>query len=164
MANEKITAHDAVSILRGALVLAECAIKGREHTGFITKALVATEHIAAAQAQGEPSDALPKWIDDQKGKDPGIDDLIHYIERILGQQSGGSDTTRLDFVLERQAFIFTVPESKTGRPPMYQLMEQDEDEDFQVISGEGEAFRTKREAIDAAIAAIQAQAGEGAAT
>lgn len=70
------------------------------------------------------------------------------------------DTARLDFVLDRQAFIMTIPESKTGRPPMYQLMEQDEDEDFHVISGEGEAFRTKRAAIDAARAALATQQGD----
>lgn len=69
------------------------------------------------------------------------------------------DSERLEFVLGRQAFIMTIPESKTGRPEMYQLMEQDEDEDFHVISGEGEAFRTKREAIDAAIASTHTTTG-----
>ncbi len=43
----QISAHEAVRMLRLALVSAECAIKGREHTGFIAKALSATEHIAA---------------------------------------------------------------------------------------------------------------------
>jgi hypothetical protein len=45
-----LSAHDAVHMLRLALVQAECAIKGREHTGFITRALVATEHIGAERA------------------------------------------------------------------------------------------------------------------
>lgn len=46
----KIDAADAVTLLRGALVQAEYAIKGREHTGFITKALAATEHVAGINA------------------------------------------------------------------------------------------------------------------
>lgn len=64
MANNELTAHDAVSILRGALVQAECAIKGREHTGFITRALVATEHVAAP-AQGGLSDDVIRAMWDQ---------------------------------------------------------------------------------------------------
>lgn len=72
------------------------------------------------------------------------------------------DAARLDFVLERQAFILTIPAGQSiNAKECYQLMEQDEDEDFHAISGENIAYGSKRDAIDAAIAAIQAQAGEG---
>ena len=55
------------------------------------------------------------------------------------------DTERLDFVLANTAFICRID------PTMVQLMTQDEDEEYIALSGEGEAFRTEREAIDAAI-------------
>jgi len=63
-----MTQADAIHILRLALVQAECAIKGREHTGFITRALVATENVAApaAPAHAQPSTweaaALPRCV------------------------------------------------------------------------------------------------------
>lgn len=120
-----------------------------------------------APAQGGLSDALPELPDlpnftmaCEKGALFFSKDMLDYARAyglLCRGQQGGSDAARLDFVLDRQAFILTIPESKTGRPLMYQLMEQDEDEDYHVLSGEGEAFRTKREAIDAA---IQAQAGD----
>ncbi len=51
-----LSAKDAVHLLRLALVQAEYAIKGREHTGFINRALVATEHIFGQPAtQPAPS-------------------------------------------------------------------------------------------------------------
>lgn len=55
-----LTALDAVHILRLALVQAECAIKGREHTGFITKALTATERIAPAASASQSSTPVPR--------------------------------------------------------------------------------------------------------
>lgn len=67
-----------------------------------------------------------------------------------------ADTARLNFVLDNSAFICTVPASK-NHGAAYQLMTQDEDEDYHVISGEGVMYRTKREAIDVA---MQAQVGE----
>jgi hypothetical protein len=68
--------------------------------------------------------------------------ILALIVRI---ESLAADAERLDFVIDNSAFICTINES------MYQLMTQDEDEDYHVISGEGEAFRTKRAAIDAAM-------------
>lgn len=53
------------------------------------------------------------------------------------------DTTRLDFVLQNQAFIV---EYENG----LQLQNQDEDENFHVLSGV-EYFQSERAAIDAAI-------------
>lgn len=63
------------------------------------------------------------------------------------------DAARLDFVLDNSAFICTIDAG------MYQLMTQDEDEDYHVVSGDGEAFKTKRGAVDAAIAAHQGEKG-----
>ena len=64
------------------------------------------------------------------------------------------DSERLDFVLEKQAFISQIDAT------MCQLMTQDEDEDFIALSGEGEAFRTPREAIDAARALSDKKGGD----
>lgn len=51
--------------------------------------------------QGE----LPKWIDDQKGKDPLMDDMIHYIEQLRAapaiQQPQDTAAAR-DVLAERQ--------------------------------------------------------------
>ena len=45
-------------------------------------------HKAATEAAKATGTAeLPKWIDNQKGKDPLIDDLIHYIETLLKRGS-----------------------------------------------------------------------------
>jgi hypothetical protein len=32
-------------------------------------------------------DKLPRWIDNQKGNDPLMDDMIHYIEQLLARRS-----------------------------------------------------------------------------
>ncbi len=61
------------------------------------------------------------------------------------------DAARLDFVIDRQAFIMTLPKRESGLVAGYQLMVQDEDEDFHELSGDGVTYRTKREAIDAAM-------------
>lgn len=42
---ERVTMREGIHMLRLALVQAECAIKGREHTGFINKVLNATSHL-----------------------------------------------------------------------------------------------------------------------
>jgi hypothetical protein len=65
----------------------------------------------------------------------------------VAHSEDAKDAARLDFVLDNDAFICMIADG------MYQLMNQDEDEEFHVISGSGEAFKTKRAAIDAAIAA-----------
>jgi len=67
------------------------------------------------------------------------------------------DAARLDFVLDNCAFICTIDEG------MYQLMTQDDDEDYHVMSGEGEAFKSKRDAVDTAMEAQQGQKAPGAA-
>lgn len=79
--------------------------------------------------------------------------------------AGREDSARLDFVLDRQAFIFTIPAGQSiNMRECYQLMEQDEDEDYQAISGDGVAYGSKRDAIDAAmenLAGDTAATGEG---
>ena len=59
-----------------------------------------------------------------------------------------ADAERLDFVLANSAFIQTT--ASEGRPNTYQLLTQDEDENYIVLSGEGVWFPTHRAAIDAA--------------
>lgn len=58
-----------------------------------------------------------------------------------------ADARRLDFVLDRGSFI-----TKYGT--LYQLWEQDEDEAYHVLSGDGRWFGSPRAAIDAAMAAL----------
>lgn len=63
-AQGELTAADAIHMLRLALVNAECAIKGREHTGFITKALEATSRDwRATEGQAQASAATLEAID-----------------------------------------------------------------------------------------------------
>ncbi len=59
-----------------------------------------------------------------------------------------ADAERLDFVLDNCAFIQTT--ASEGRPDTYQLLTQDEDENYIALSGEGIWFPTHRAAIDAA--------------
>lgn len=59
-----------------------------------------------------------------------------------------ADVERLDFVLDRCAFI--VPAQLDHPCVRYQCMVQDEDENYHVLSGEHKSFSTKREAVDAA--------------
>lgn len=55
---QDITLQDGIHMLRLALVQAECAIKGREHTGFITKVLNATAPLTdPARASLPPASA-----------------------------------------------------------------------------------------------------------
>lgn len=72
-------------------------------------------------------------------------------------QADTKDATRLDYVLDCRAFICTLDEG------MHQLMKESDDGLFDVISGEGEAFRTRREAIDAAMEIDAAMSSEGGA-
>jgi hypothetical protein len=59
--SQELSAVDAITILRGALTQAEYAIKGREHTGFITKALNATDgdYRAGQSAPAQPRNFCP---------------------------------------------------------------------------------------------------------
>lgn len=61
------------------------------------------------------------------------------------------DAELLDFVLEQDAFLFR--NTTDAGAKVFQLWTQDEDENYHVISGEGQFFKTPRDAIRAAIAA-----------
>ncbi|MGY6240580.1 hypothetical protein ACW910_24360 (plasmid) [Burkholderia ambifaria] len=64
-----------------------------------------------------------------------------------------TDTERLDWLIEQQAWIqWTV---RDGSIRQCQVFDQDEDENYHILSGEDRYFNTPREAIDAA------RAGEG---
>ncbi|WCM21382.1 hypothetical protein NDK50_08020 [Paraburkholderia bryophila] len=58
------------------------------------------------------------------------------------------DSARLDFMLDNDAF--TVRCNRDGSILQYQLMTQDEDENYHVLHDEHRFYNTEREAIDAA--------------
>lgn len=63
------------------------------------------------------------------------------------------DTVRLDFMIDRGAFVHP---TKTDAGTMaYQVMQQDEDEDYHILSGEDRFFPTYRAAIDAALSSLE---------
>lgn len=66
----------------------------------------------------------------------------------IARATPADDSHRLDFVLKRQAFLLR-KKSDAGTFT-YQLLEQDENENFVVLSGNG-WFREPRDAIDAAM-------------
>lgn len=68
------------------------------------------------------------------------------------------DTARLDFMLANDAF--TVLCNRDGSIKKYQLMTQDEDENYHVLHNEQRFYNAERDAIDAAIAA-SAPKGDG---
>jgi len=129
-------------------------------TKLWAKAVDEIERLAAQEAK--PTDLQGKLRESCDPEDFGVPaqyaKCAHNYAAFLASQEakptevrGLTDAARLDFVLDRSLFICTIPASKSGAEG-YQLMEQDEDEDYQVVSGEGIAYRTKREAVDAAIA------------
>lgn len=58
------------------------------------------------------------------------------------------ESARLDFMLANDAF--TVRRNRDGSILQYQLMTQDEDENYHVLHDEHRFYNTEREAIDAA--------------
>lgn len=77
----------------------------------------------------------------------------------LIEKAKREERERLDFVMDNDAFLLR----KIGDSGAvtFQLCNQDEDEDFHVLSGEDEFFPTEREAIDAAIRARTTGIEEG---
>jgi len=74
---------------------------------------------------------------------PGVvAELIAEVRRLR------EESTRLDFMLENDAF--TVRCNRDGSILQYQLMTQDEDENYHVLHDEHRFFNTERDAIDAA--------------
>ena len=78
-------------------------------------------------------------------------DRLDELERQLAEAQ--KDQTRLDFVLENDAFLMREFTSKISFK--YQLATQDEDEEYIRLSGEGKSFDTPRQAIDAAIQKVK---------
>lgn len=93
---------------------------------------------------------------DYAGKRKAVLQYVAQLERDLTAMRAAviEEYARLDFVLEQGAFI---DRSKTDTGAIvYQLMNQDEDEDFHTISGDDKFYATTRAAIDAAIRALPA--------
>lgn len=65
-----------------------------------------------------------------------------------------AETQRLEFMLENNAFIVEEHDDWKVR---YHCYKQDEEENHIILSGADQSFATKREAIDAAIAAMQGE-------
>lgn len=88
----------------------------------------------------------------------GINPTFHMDERVIelahmmeaANARAEADAKRLEFMLEHSAFISVSP-AREGLGELYQLWEQDEDENLIVISGDGKFFATERAAIDAAM-------------
>jgi hypothetical protein len=78
-----------------------------------------------------------------------------------GQGLTDADTKRLDFMIANDAFIVKVADK--GNFLGFQLMTQNDDEEYIELSGECEVFRTERAAIDMAmdIAAASAKGEQG---
>ena len=71
-------------------------------------------------------------------------------QRTEQQETGGHpDTERLEFILRRMAFLSCTRTDAGG--VAYQLMEQNEDEEYIVLSGDRAFFNNPRAAIDAAL-------------
>jgi len=66
------------------------------------------------------------------------------------------DSARLDFTLDNLAFICAAGEAR------FQLMTQDEDEEYRILSAKGDYFATKRAAVDSAMAAQRGEKGGAA--
>lgn len=88
-------------------------------------------------------------------RDDGIFCLYSDMERVVAEcERLRADTARLDFMLANDAF--TVRCNRDGSILQYQLMTQDEDENYHVLHDEHRFYNTERDAIDAAIKAEQA--------
>ena len=74
--------------------------------------------------------------------------VMHAYREAIACASPQDDVHRLDFVLKKQAFLYK--KKCDGGEVVYQLLEQDENETFWVLSGSG-WFCDYRDAIDAAI-------------
>lgn len=94
-------------------------------------------------------------IDNELAAEHRLAALQQYREecqRLTGEAARlAKDAKRLDFVLQKQAFIVWC--NRDGSIKQCQLMDQNEDEEFFALSGEDRFFNDPRAAIDAAIAA-----------
>jgi hypothetical protein len=100
-------------------------------------------HCVNKQEDVEPTyDALFQWVDKEVERQVSAAIAAAQAAPV---QADSRDAERLDYVLDCKAFICTIDEG------MHQLMKESDDGLFDVISGEGQAFRTRRQAIDAAM-------------
>lgn len=145
--------QEATLILLGQLRHCLAAPPGPalSHAAIMERAREIGAQVTDEEFQGLKADALALAADGANmSMDVGCMFVLAMIERI---EAGAADVARLDFVLDNSAFICTIDQG------MCQLMTQDEDEEYHVMSGEGEAFKTKRAAIDAAMLAAAPTAG-----
>lgn len=92
------------------------------------------------------------WVDTALMSQAGtaLTALLSQVETLtLENQRLRVDATRLDFMLDNDAF--TVLCNRDGSIKQYQLMTQDEDENYHVLHNERRFYNTEREAIDAGI-------------
>lgn len=79
------------------------------------------------------------------------------IDLLLAEvEAAAADTARLEFLIDQQVWVqWTV---RDGSIRQCQVYDQDEDENYHILSGDDRYFNTPRDAIDAALAQRQ---GEG---
>lgn len=74
---------------------------------------------------------------------------LHAALSQASNEQDAKDTERLDYVLDKCAFIVVTKTDAGGKA--YQLMTQDEDENYITLSGDTKFFSDTRSAIDAAL-------------
>jgi hypothetical protein len=88
-------------------------------------------------------------------REDGVFVLYGEFERVVAERDALlAESARLDFMLANDAF--TVRCNRDGSILQYQLMTQDEDENYHVLHDEHRFYNTERDAIDAAIEAEKA--------
>ncbi|SAJ95525.1 hypothetical protein UA18_02430 [Burkholderia multivorans] len=68
-------------------------------------------------------------------------------------EAAAADTERLDFLIDRQAWVQWA--MRDGSIRQCQVYDQDEDENYHILSGDDRYFNTPRDAIDAALSQLQ---------
>lgn len=89
--------------------------------------------------------------------DPLPNQAADAIDLLLAEvEAAAADTARLEFLIDQQVWVqWTV---RDGSIRQCQVYDQDEDENYHILSGDDRYFNTPRDAIDAALAQRQ---GEG---
>lgn len=133
------------------------------HDAIRALATPAAPEQKAAQPAAMPNERdFSEWLNAHR--DAHVSSVFHdivgryraVIAALPPVQPESKDAERLDFVLAQAAWILPV---RFDHPAVrFQLMTQNEDEEYITLSGEDKSFATEREAIDAAIAASQSTA------
>lgn len=95
----------------------------------------------------DPAFELPLGTEVYASPQPAQTERIAELESELVEAK--EDTKRLDYMLLKDAFA--VPSKTDSGAIVWQLWNQDEDEEYFVLSGETSFFKTPRAAIDAAM-------------